>query len=306
MKTKALKIICLILTAVMLLTACSKAKPVTNPQTENSESASAQAETVISGDEFSLDSVPDYSGAAYVEINGSTPFFTESDLTEKAYESYSKQDKLGRCRAATACIGKELMPEEKRGDISSVKPTGWQSIRFSFVDGGSLYNRCHLIAYMLTGENANSKNLITGTRYMNVSGMLPFEELTSSYIKSTGNHVLYRVTPIFKDNELVARGVLMEGYSVEDRGKGICFNVFCYNVQPGVEIDYATGGAKETEIQETTSTNAKYIINKSSKKFHKPDCSGASTISEKNRIESNESREELIKEGYTPCGSCNP
>ncbi len=182
-----------------------------------------------------------YTGEPYVVVNDNVPTFTAKEKTTKAYETYGKLDRLGRCRAAMACLGKELMPTEKRGAIGSVKPTGWQTAKYDFVDGKYLYNRCHLIGYQLSGENANRRNLITGTRYLNVEGMLPFENMTADYIHETGNHVLYRVTPIFFGDNLVASGVQMEAFSVEDDGDGICFHVYCYNVQPGVTIDYATG-----------------------------------------------------------------
>ena len=191
-----------------------------------------------------LEQIPAYSGQAYVAVNGNQPFFVESDYTTQSYETYAPLDGLGRCGPAEACIGQDLMPTESRGNISSVKPTGWQSVKYDFVDGKSLYNRCHLIGYQLTAENANKQNLITGTRYLNVTGMLPFENMVADYIHETGNHVLYRVTPMFDGTELVARGVLMEAWSVEDNGEGICFNVYCYNVQPGVVIDYATGDSR--------------------------------------------------------------
>lgn len=190
---------------------------------------------------ISLGEIPEYSGQAYVAINGNQPFFTEEDFTVQSYETYSELDSLGRCGVAQANIGQDLMPTEDRGSISSVKPSGWQKSSYDFVDGKSLYNRCHLIGWQLTAENANRQNLITGTRYLNVTGMLPFENMVADYIKETDNHVLYRVTPIFEGNDLVAQGVLMEAWSVEDNGEGVCFNVFCYNVQPGVVIDYATG-----------------------------------------------------------------
>lgn len=193
------------------------------------------------GQVISLENIPAYSGQAYVAVNGNEPFFTQEDLTTTSYETYAPLDGLGRCGPAEACVGQDLMPTEPRGRISSVKPTGWQVSKYDFVDGQSLYNRCHLIGYQLTAENANRQNLITGTRYLNVTGMLPFENLVADYVRETGNHVLYRVTPIFDGTELVARGVLMEGWSVEDSGQGVCFNVYCYNVQPGVIIDYATG-----------------------------------------------------------------
>lgn len=193
------------------------------------------------GKVISLENIPAYSGEAYVAINNNKPFFTEADYTATSYETYSPLDGLGRCGPAEACVGQDLMPTEERGSISSVKPSGWQVAKYDFVDGKYLYNRCHLIGYQLTAENANRQNLITGTRYLNVTGMLPFENMVADYIHETGNHVLYRVTPMFSGTDLVAEGVLMEAWSVEDSGEGICFNVYCYNVQPGVTIDYATG-----------------------------------------------------------------
>ena len=193
---------------------------------------------------YSMEDIPPYSGEAFVHLDGNRPTFTAAELeraAKGAYETYAELDALGRCGVAEACVGKELMPTEPRESISSVKPTGWDQEFYDFVDGEALYNRCHLIGFQLTGENANEKNLITGTRYMNVDGMLPFEDLIADYVYDTGNHVLYRVTPAFEGSDLLAQGVQMEGWSVEDGGKSVCFNVFCYNVQPGVELDYATG-----------------------------------------------------------------
>ena len=190
---------------------------------------------------YSMENIPPYDGTPYVVLNDNQPSFTAEDMTDVSYEFYSDLDELGRCGVTEACIGRDLMPTEKRGDISSVKPTGWVQNQYDFVDGKSVYNRCHLIGFQLAGENANERNLLTGTRYLNVEGMLPFENMVADYVKETDNHVLYRVTPAFQGTELVARGVQMEAYSVEDGGDGVCFNVFCYNVQPGVEIDYATG-----------------------------------------------------------------
>lgn len=190
---------------------------------------------------ISLDNIPEYSGEPYIVINNNQPFFAEKDFSDESYEYYSELDDLGRCGEAIANIGQDLMPTEKRGSIGSVKPTGWHTVKYDIVDGKYLYNRCHLIGYQLTGENANTKNLITGTRYLNIQGMLPFENMVADYIKETNNHVLYRATPIFEGNNLVASGVLLEGWSMEDNGKSICFNVYCYNVQPGVIIDYVTG-----------------------------------------------------------------
>lgn len=196
---------------------------------------------------ISLDEIPDYTRYAYVEINGGDPFFTEDEITDEAFESYSPLDALGRCGVAFACLGIELMPTEDRGEIASVTPTGWEygglsnNNVYDFVENGYVYNRCHLIGFQLAGENDNEKNLITGTRYMNIEGMLGFENEVADYIEDTENHVMYRVTPIYSGLDYVARGVLMEGYSVEDDGRGICFCIYAYNVQPGVTIDYFTG-----------------------------------------------------------------
>lgn len=196
-----------------------------------------------------LDTLPDYDGSPYVELYHGQPAFTEEEKAGTAsWERYAQLDLLGRCGPAEACIGQDLMPTEERGSIGMVKPSGWHTVRYDdVVDGKYLYNRCHLIGYQLSGENANEQNLITGTRYLNVVGMLPFEDLVADYVQETGNHVLYRVTPVFRGVELVARGVQMEAYSVEDGGAGVCFNAYCYNVQPGVEIDYATGESRLAE-----------------------------------------------------------
>jgi putative DNA-entry nuclease len=193
---------------------------------------------------ISIEDVPEYSGQPYVIINDNEPYFDKDDLTTQTFEKYSSLDSLGRCGVAYANIGEETMPTEKRGNIGMIKPSGWQIKKYDFIDGKYLYNRCHLIGYQLSGENANEKNLITGTRYMNTEGMLPFENQVADYVQETGNHVLYRVTPVFEGNHLVADGVLMEAMSVEDRGLDIEFNVFVYNVQPGVKIDYATGNSQ--------------------------------------------------------------
>ena len=298
-----LKITALILAAALLLCSCKKAdiSQLTSP------GQSEAGITVNKAVGLEAEDIPDYSGKPYIVINNNAPDFKQSELKAKPYEHYAELDRYGRCRESVACIGKELMPKDERETISEVKPTGWHSIRFSFIDGESLYNRCHLIGFQLTGENANEKNLITGTRYLNIEGMLPFENMTAEYIRETGNHVLYRVTPIYSGTELVARGVQMEAYSVEDVGRGLCFNVFCYNVQPNVKIDYKTGEAEAT-VKETTTKKieAAYVINKKSGKIHRPDCSGVKTMSDKNKLFSNESVDELIAEGYTPCGECRP
>ena len=185
--------------------------------------------------------LPRFEGEAYVVINNNEPTFSADEITDEYFEIYEPLDRYGRCTVAFACLGKETMPTEERGAIGSVKPTGWHTVKYDCVDGKYLYNRCHLIGFQLSGENANKRNLITGTRYMNVDGMLPFENMVADYIEETGNHVMYRATPVFEGDDLVARGVQIEAYSVEDEGDGICFNVFCFNAQPGVVIDYATG-----------------------------------------------------------------
>ena len=287
---------------------------------------------------FSLREIPAYSGTPYTEVNGNKPYFTEADLTTQSFETYSELDSLGRCGVAYANVGQDLMPTEPRGEIGAVKPSGWHLVKYDNVDGKYLYNRCHLIAYMLAAENANPQNLITGTRYLNTQGMLPFETKVCDYVKNTGNHVLYRVTPIFDGDNLLADGVLMEAYSVEDAGEGICFCVFAYNVQPGIGIDYATGDnwaessgtyqsteasvAEETPApqpetdtavqitpelsapQETQQTT--YVLNTNTMKFHYPTCSSVDDMKEKNKQIYTGSRDEVINMGYVPCKRCNP
>lgn len=194
---------------------------------------------------YNLEDIPEYSEDGYVIINNNEPSFEDSEKTTKSFEKYSNLDFLGRCGVAYANVSKQTMPTEKRGEIGSIKPSGWQTKKYDFIDGKYLYNRCHLIGYQLTGENANAKNLITCTRYMNATTMLEFENRVAKYVKKTGNHVLYRVTPIFGKGNLLASGALMEALSVEDNGKGIKFNVYVYNVQDGVIIDYATGKSKK-------------------------------------------------------------
>lgn len=253
---------------------------------------------------FDYSKIPEYSGEPYAAVNGNAPTFTADEITAEPFERYSDLDSLGRCGAAFANVCTEIMPTEERGSISSVKPSGWQSATYDFVDGRSLYNRCHLIGYQLSGENANKRNLITGTRYLNVVGMLPFENLVADYVKETDGHVLYRVTPIFVDDEAVARGVWMEGYSVEDEGDGVYFSVFCYNVQPGVVIDYATGESSAAPQADGVVMN--YVLNTNTRRFHKPDCSGAADIKKSARQDYKGTRETLIAQGYTPCGKCKP
>lgn len=287
---------------------------------------------------FSLREIPAYSGTPYTEVNGNQPYFTEEELTTQSFETYSELDSLGRCGVAYANVGQDLMPTEPRGEIGAVKPTGWHLVKYDNVDGKYLYNRCHLIAYMLAAENANPQNLITGTRYLNVQGMLPFETKVCDYVKNTGNHVLYRVTPIFDSDNLLADGVLMEAYSVEDAGEGISFCVFAYNVQPGIGIDYATGDnwaegsgtyqstvasvAEETPVPQPETDTAvqitpessvsqesretTYVLNTNTKKFHYPTCSSVDDMKEKNKQIYTGSRDEVINMGYVPCKRCNP
>lgn len=265
----------------------------------------------------SLEEVPAYAGEPYVELDGNVPAFSQEDVENFPMEEYSPLDLLGRCGTAMATVGLDTMPTEERGEIGQVKPSGWHLAKYDCVDGKYLYNRCHLIGYQLTGENANEENLITGTRYLNVDGMLPFENQVADYVEDTGNHVLYRVTPIFEDSELVARGVQMEAMSLEDGGEGVCFNVYVYNVQPGVVIDYATGeswlegedvsGEQSDQSQsDPEQSEITYILNKNSKRFHLPDCSSVQEMKPQNREETTESREELIGRGYQPCGQCKP
>ncbi len=260
---------------------------------------------------FSLEDIPESSETGYVFINNNEPEFTEEEYTTDAFEAYSPLDYLGRCGPAYACLGRELMPTEERESISHIYPSGWQSVQYDNVEGGSLYNRSHLIAFMLSGENDTEENLITGTRYMNAYVMLPFENMVADYIRDTGNHVLYRVTPVFEGSNLVASGVQMEAYSVEDGGADICFNVYIYNVQPGIEIDYATGDnwlaadANNTEPGDSNGAES-YVLNTNSKKFHDPDCGSVDDMAEHNRSDFKGSRDDLIKQGYEPCGNCRP
>lgn len=266
-----------------------------------------------------------YSGKPYAVVNGGIPSFSQTGTA--SWERYGELDRLGRCTAAEACIGRDIMPTLTRGPIGQIKPTGWQTAKYDFVDGKYLYNRCHLIGFQLTGENANERNLITGTRYLNTKGMLPFENMVADYIKDTGNHVMYRCTPVFAGNELVAHGVHLEAYSVEDKGDGICFNVFIFNVQPGVKIDYLTGESslenentaptptpkpsvtpKPTPKPSPSSTaqEQSYVLNTNTHVFHYASCRHVSSIKDANRENFTGSRDTLIRRGYSPCGSCHP
>ena len=250
----------------------------------------------------------------YVELNGNQPAFTDKEKKNtEAFETYSSLDSLGRCGVAQANLCRELMPTEPRGEIGQVKPAGWHTVKYDWVDGKYLYNRCHLIGFQLTGENANERNLITGTRYFNSESMLPFEEMVGDYIRQTGNHVLYRVTPLFEGRELVARGVRMEARSVEDDGRAVSFNVYCHNVQPGVDIDYATGDNRLAERAESGASGADqhaeiadYVINVNTRKFHLPECTAVEDIAEKNKQLFTGSCDDLIEQGLAPCKKCNP
>ncbi len=268
---------------------------------------------------FSIDEISPYSGQPFIEINDNIPLFPESDLTTESFELYSNLDEYGRCGVAYACIGIDIMPTEERGEIGQIRPSGWHTVKYNdIIDGNYLYNRCHLIGYQLAGENTNKKNLITGTRYLNVQGMLPFENMVTDYVKETGNHVLYRVTPIFEGDNLLASGVLMEAESVEDKGDGISFCVYVYNVQPGIIIDYTSGEscldeeiqAEESEIQTIGSVSepqsTTYILNTNTMKFHYPSCSSVDEMKEKNKQVFTGIRDDVISQGYVPCKRCNP
>lgn len=260
-------------------------------------------------------SLPAYSGSAYTVVDGNQPNFSASELTTVGYEKYANLDSLGRCGVALASCGKEIMPVdgEERGSISSIKPTGWVQAKYDGISGGYLWNRCHLIGWQLSAENANRQNLITGTRYMNIEGMLPFENMVADYIRETGNHVAYRIAPIFEGNNLVCSGVQMEAYSIEDDGDGICFNVYCYNVQPGITINYATGDSSGPSSSSTTITSSteqnntndnqvasgKMVwIPKSGSKYHSN--SGCSNMKNPSQV----TKEEAESRGYEPCKKC--
>ncbi len=253
--------------------------------------------------------IPAYAGNSFVILDDNKPAFSKQDRERTdAFETYSDLDELGRCGVAYANICKELMPTEERGAIGMVKPTGWHTVKYDNVEGKYLYNRCHLIGYQLAGENANEKNLITGTRYLNVTGMLKFEDQVADYVKATDHHVLYRVTPVFEEDNLVATGVEMEAYSVEDKGKGVSFHVFVYNVQPGIDIDYATGESwlADSKTTENTEKETKYVLNTNTHKFHTENCESGRDIADNNKEVYTGRREDLINMGYEPCKRCKP
>ncbi|HJB05716.1 MAG TPA: DNA/RNA non-specific endonuclease [Candidatus Merdibacter merdigallinarum] len=247
---------------------------------------------------ITIDEVPVYSGDPYVVINDNEPSFSSEELESNSFESYGELDDLGRCTIAFANLSSELMPQGERGSIGQVKPSGWQTVRYDSVDGKYLYNRCHLIGWQLSGENANERNLITGTRYMNTEGMLPFENMVADYIKETDGHVLYRVTPIFVEDELVARGVQMEAYSIEDAGASICFNVFVYNVQPGIEIDYSDGSSRLSETADESQEDGVIRGNSRSKIYHCPGQAAYEDMADSRYLVLFDSEEEAIAAGY--------
>lgn len=335
------KKIALIFTIALLFTGCTNSTLENNvsvSESVNSVSESVNSTEVVSvNDDFNLPttdfndlqtafsnfdlSADDWTitDGAYVELNGNVPFFT--DYTTEVFEDYSDLDELGRCGIAFANVCVELQPTEDRGAIGMIKPSGWQTSKYDkeLVSGMYLYNRCHLIGFQLAGENDNEKNLITGTRYLNIDGMLTFENMVDNYIdENPNNHVMYRVTPMYIENDLVAQGVLMEAYSVEDNGK-LQFCVWCYNVQPNIHINYSNGDnysydnipdevLEEVSTTESIESNSEitYILNTNSKKIHKATCSSVSSMKEENKEETNKSIEDLESEGYTRCKSCNP
>ncbi len=298
---KMFKIAPIILCVVLLFTACGG--------NEQAGTNSDLPDNYIA----SVNDVPEFDGeTAYVVIKNNVPDFTDKDLVTESYEKYAELDSLGRCGVAIACVGKDIMPTEDRGSIGQVKPSGWHTVKYDNVDGKYLYNRCHLIGYQLTGENANECNLITGTRFLNIDGMLPFENMVADYVKESGNHVIYRITPIFDGNNLLARGVQLEAKSVEDNGEGISFNVYAYNAQPGIAINYTTGESAfgsiapdndNSEVSNDASTE-EYVLNTNSKKIHLPNCKSVEDIKEENKEVTMKSKDELIASGYSECKNC--
>ena len=334
---KKLKILSLILAMILSLSACSSNSDspeneivdvIVDTSTETSETTDTGTEsggidifdTDIEYKEIVVydETVPAYSGEPYYELRGGKPWFAEHEYTTDEFEIYSELDELGRCGTAYANISPYTMPTEERGPIGHVKPSGWQTIKYDIVDGKYLYNRCHLIGFQLAGENANEQNLITGTRYLNIDGMLEHENLIANYVEDTGNHVLYRVTPFYTGDNLVADGVLMEAYSVEDDGVGIEFCIFAYNVQPGIKIDYATGQSviatgelddsmvKDVKSYDANELGIVYIVNTESKRYHMDTCKTGLKTKEENRESFNGTIDWLHDNGYNPCKTCKP
>jgi DNA-entry nuclease len=325
-------------TTVEETTSAQSSQSTTIEDSNNSDANKSNSSGVGTGkaEKANPSSIPAYSGSAYIVINNNQPNFSKDELKTKGYENYSSLDTLGRCGVAIASVGKDTMPgeNEERGSISDITPSGWKQAKYSGISGGYLWNRCHLIGWQLSAENANKQNLITGTRYMNTEGMLPFENMVADYIKETNNHVAYRVTPIFEGSNLVASGVQIEAYSVEDNGEGICFNVYCYNVQPGITINYATGDSSQSgstkQEQTTTKTQTSKSSGTQSNKTTKAETSQASQAqivnndSEKVWISGSGKRyhsnkecsnmknptqitiEEAKNQGKEPCSKCYP
>ena len=313
-KTLRTLLLPLFVAAAVLTSACTIAPEPRTTQAQDSGQVVVGTDATQSSS-ASLDSVPAYSGQPYVTLNNNVPDFTDADMQTTSYEEYSDLDNLGRCGAANAIVGIDLMPTEPRGAIGQVRPSGWHTVKYEGIDGNYLYNRCHLIGYQLSGENANEKNLITGTRYLNVTGMLPFEDEVADYVKQNNAHVRYRVTPIYEGDNLVASGVQMEAKSVEDDGAGICYNVYVYNIQPGITIDYATGDSQKSADMQTAlssdtdsrqSQEKTYVLNTNTMKYHTPDCSSVSDMKINNRKDYIGTAAELQQQGYEPCGRCQP
>ena len=302
-KSEKRRVLLGIILAAVLMGGCTGLQE-TVPQ-EDEKNSGYEQELQNTGEDIVLPNgteIEGYSGTPYAAIGDNVPDFLPEDMTQQSFECYSKLDGLGRCGTAYANVGEDIMPKEERGNIGQVKPSGWQTVKYDIVDGKYLYNRCHLIGYQLTGENANVENLITGTRYLNVEGMLPFENMVADYVKETHAHVLYRVTPVFEENELVARGVRMEGWSVEDQGEGICFDVFAYNVQPGIEIDYATGESTLSAVgkweEEGQTEKLEIRGNKKSKIYHCPGQADYDTMEDSPNLVLFYSEKEAQEAGY--------
>jgi len=334
-----------LLVCCLMVSACSSSKAgpetdstesqtSTSAETSTSEKNTAATESISAEERYSIDvnAIPAFSGTPYFEVNSNIPIFDRTEKTTEAFEHYSSLDRLGRCGVAFVNVCKAIMPTVEQGDNSEVIPKGWNDAAYDFIDGSALYYRSQLIDFQLSGENANIKNLITGTRYLDIEGMQPFENKVAEYVQGTNKHVLYRVTPIYNGDNLVASGVLMEAQSVEDNGKDLSYCVYCYNAQPGVAIDYATGSssadgtiaspaaeaapetapaeeaAPETNVQQPAQTTPvhDYVLNTSTRKFHLPKCGTIKNMKDANKQLYTGSREDLINQGYSPCEKCDP
>lgn len=292
----------ILLVFALLLSGCAA---VPAGEAAQADAQGAEIE-IVSDTQAQAGGVVIFSDDPYIVMNENVPEFTEDEITKEPFAEYEDLDSLGRCRGAFACVGTERMPSEEQGDSIRFRPTGWHRAYYDSLEGQNLYICCHLIAYELTGGNADERNLITAARYMYEEGMLPFERMVADYVKETGNHVMYRVTPEFEGDNLAADGVQMEALSVEDNGEGISYNVFIYNIQPGFEIDYATGDSYETEQKTADTGGMTYVLDKNTMEFHLPSCSIIHKIENRNRENFTGEREKLIEDGYEPCESCNP